>query len=525
MPNGGTIIVGVSENEDFHIVGIGGTIAEYEAGIAATARNFVEPPVNVTFYSLQLEAGNVVIAEVQGVPLQHRPVRFNDKAYLRQADGDYEMSEQEIQHLELIKTQREKRTQPDKSVVPGTSADDLDADLVAAYIKTARSGSRRAANWNDEMVLYNTGVTTKSGEITLAGLYALGTAPQREFPQLAITAAIELPFTTGGPRTRDLAHFTGPIPDLLDQALEWVTRNTRPDLIYAESGHALDKSELPMKAVREIIANALVHRNIDPITDSKLVEIRLRDDVLSITSPGGLWGVSESQLGHPGAKSAVNPVLYQVCKNVRGADGYRIIEGEGGGIIEAINEMRAAHLRTPRFLDKGVQFTVLLSRHTLLSSQQLEWIQKQEIESKTSSEALAVLASMQSGEAWSKSRIRTHFNISNEEASRIISQIREHKDVQQQGHGRGRVYLMQAAREPEVRSTLNPSDDIPMTKNGPLVLKALESGALSIRELKENTGLGDSPTRYALSWLLEHRFIEMIGKQGDPFTTYALLTT
>ena len=511
MPDGGTVIIGVAEGGNFSITGIGGQIADYEAGLASLARDCILPPLHLDFYSLSLTDGDVVIAEVQGLPLSDRPARFRGKAYLRQADGDYELSEQELQQLEILKSQQTLRTQPDKKVVAGTSVDDLDPDLVVMYIKTCRERSRTAANWTDEQVLYNTAVTSKDGEITLAGLYALGIAPQREFPQLSITAAVQLPFDGSGRRTRDLAHFTGPIPDLLYQAEEWVRRNTRPLLVYSDDGHARDKDELPMEAIREIIANALVHRNLDPITDTKMVEIRLRNDVLTITSPGGLWGVSESQLGHPGTKSAVNPVLYQICKNTRGKDGIRVIEGEGGGIIEAINQLRAAHLRTPRFIDKGIGFTVLISRHTLLNNEQLEWIQSQEIQPKTSSEARAVLASMREGTEWNKARIRRHFSISSDEAGRILEQVRAHPEVQAKGDGRGRMYYMNT-----------PTGTIAehMTKNGPLVLDAMEHGPLMMREIASKTGLSPRATQYALSWLIEHDMVEMLGGQGDPQTRY-----
>ncbi|MFT4165685.1 MAG: ATP-binding protein [Microlunatus sp.] len=62
---------------------------------------------------------------------------------------------------------------------------------------------------------------------------------------------------------------------------------------------------------------------------------------------------SESRLGRPGAKSAVNPVLYDICKFVRMPDASRVIEGEGGGIREAITALTSAGLRPPRFIDTG----------------------------------------------------------------------------------------------------------------------------------------------------------------------------
>ena len=140
-------------------------------------------------------------------------------------------------------------------------------------------------------------------------------------------------------------------------------------------------------------------------TGSKRVEIRLLLDRLVITSPGGLWGVSESQLGRPGAKSAVNPVLYEVCKFVRMPDSSRVIEGEGGGIREAIEALRSAGLRPPRFIDTGVQFTAIISRHTLIAEEDLAWLAEVADGMDLASEQRAILVSMRHGGAWTNSRV------------------------------------------------------------------------------------------------------------------------
>lgn len=176
------------------------------------------------------------------------------------------MSEQEIAQLELLKTQAVRPTHPDRQTVPGTGISDLDAGMLDSFLTAARAASRRYAAATDAQILTYTGVTSRGGELSLAGLYALGIAPQSVTPSLGITAAVQLPRDAGGPRTRDLVHLVGPIPDLLEEAMSWVLRNTRTAMGYDERGHGIDQAELPMRAVREIVANALVHRNLDAIT-------------------------------------------------------------------------------------------------------------------------------------------------------------------------------------------------------------------------------------------------------------------
>jgi ATP-dependent DNA helicase RecG len=153
------------------------------------------------------------------------------------------------------------------------------------------------------------------------------------------------------------------LPELLENAVAWVERNTFTTVRFGSDGHGRDQDELPLIAVRELIANALVHRDLGPHTETKRVEVRLRADELVMTNPGGLYGVSVQQLGTPAGKSAVNEFLYDICKLVRTSGGNRVIEGEGGGIREVQRALRAANMRPPKFVDQGVRFTVLLPHH------------------------------------------------------------------------------------------------------------------------------------------------------------------
>ncbi|WP_459547533.1 hypothetical protein [Nocardia sp. X0981] len=70
----------------------------------------------------------------------------------------------------------------------------------------------------------------------MAGLLALGTYPQQWFPQYGIRAAAEAgPTDPPGARARNQVTLTGPIPRMLDAALEWAGQTfdtaivSRPD--------------------------------------------------------------------------------------------------------------------------------------------------------------------------------------------------------------------------------------------------------------------------------------------------------
>lgn len=357
FPDGGTIIIGLDENRDFAAVGVADPAAVQHA-VAAQARTAVDPPLTVEFNTVDVKGKTIVVAQVAGLPVSLRPCKAGGRAYLRQADGDYVMSPQEEQQLLATRD----RPRFDATPVPGTSAEDLDAELLAQYVSSVRVGSRRLRDVDETTLLRRRGLLAAgSDNLTLAGLYALGEYPQQFAPSLSITAAVVTP--PGSPdRLIDLAHFDGPIPDLLDSSLQWLGRNLRTGIRVRPDGHNVDHPEFPLPALRELIANALVHRDLSPHTQSKRVEIRLRPDRLVIDSPGGLWGLSRELLGKPGGKSAVNEHLYDICRLIKTPSGERVIEGEGGGISEAQRVLAEWPADPPLFIDRAVGFTVVLMR-------------------------------------------------------------------------------------------------------------------------------------------------------------------
>ena len=210
MPEGGLIILGLDEHNDFIPVGLS-DVATLEQGIAGQAREAVTPPVACAFSTHSVDGADVLVVEVEGLPLMSRPARYRGYAYLRQSDGDYRMSDLEVAQIDARKAHRlHDIPRPDAEPVVGTKTDDLDTDLVAVYTDASRSASRRLASRTSEEILRMTGVVTSLGELSLAGLYALGAFPQGFRPALGVTAAVRAP--SRGMRTRDLIHFTALSP-------------------------------------------------------------------------------------------------------------------------------------------------------------------------------------------------------------------------------------------------------------------------------------------------------------------------
>ena len=300
MPEGGTIILGV-DDPSFEVIGVRNA-AELEAGLVSQARNAITPPPQIHAYTVEVQGKPLVVAEVVPLRVMDRPATYAGKAYLRQSDGDYVMHEHELRMLDVDKLHATEQVEYDKRPVTGLTLADLQPDLLSQYLANTRRSDPRLGTATDSDILRWTGVVVTSGEPTVAGLYALGFYPQGEFPSLRVTAAVQLP---GGSdeRAKNLVDFTGPIPVLLKELMSWVEHNVDVVRRYRDDGHMMSEHELPLRAVRELVVNALVHRDLGPNTLDlgKSIQIRLTPTGLFILNPGGLRGGIATATREPGS--------------------------------------------------------------------------------------------------------------------------------------------------------------------------------------------------------------------------------
>ena len=411
-PGGGTILLGVSERDGLNVVGVD-DVGDLLKRAANQARNGFRPPIRVDVRALDLDGKTIGVVNVEGADVNEKPVRWlkDKKAYLRQYDGDYQMAASEKQMLLL----RHHRPTADAEPVRGSSPHDLDQNLVSQYLASAREKTPRLVDYSDEEVLYNTGVVAdrQSGELSVAGLYALGEYPQRLLPHLTVTAAVE---GNGNVRAVNRRDFTGSLPVILDDVLEWVRGNVESRQLVTRDGDGLTEYAVPLLAAREVIANALVHRDLSEASRGKGIDLRINRDGFRLTNPGGLWGITVDRLGS-GDHPAVNEHLYQICRNVEGRSG-RVIEAMGTGIREVRRSLREAGMAEPLFYDNGVSFTVRFPNSALIPDGDLAWIGSLGLEQVASLNLRQkeALVDMRHGRTWSNGEYRERFGVTAEQA-------------------------------------------------------------------------------------------------------------
>lgn len=360
LPGGGVAILGLDEAAGFKPVKLSDPSA-LAAAAANKARNAFDPAIQVTTELVRFEGRMLVLIRVNELPASAKPcvVRKTGKAYLRFADGDYELSQLE---RDGFVTNRG-RPQFDAAEVPETTVADLETDRVNDFLATARSEDARCARIaDDHTLLRKLGVVANSGALTQAGLLALGDFPQQFLPHCAIRAGFFQDGAQQSTRAIDSGSFTGPIPAIIDNAVAWVQRNSRlRTMTDDESGVVRSIADPPPIAVRELVANALIHRDLADWSSSRVVDIRMHADHVLIRNPGGLYGVTVDRLGTHPLSSTRNRLLVDICKYVRTSD-RNVVEAMATGIPATFEAMARSGLPVPEFFDQALTFTVVLRR-------------------------------------------------------------------------------------------------------------------------------------------------------------------
>lgn len=526
MPQAGTIILGVSERKGFEVTGVENP-AEMEKAIASLNRNTVSPAPQLTFSHHIIDGKHVVVVEIAPLMPSEKPSFFRNKAYLRQADGDYEMNSNDQKMLELSALTEHQQPHFDFQTVPGTDTGVLDPEILKQYITSVRQSRSRVARIEDDaQLLQVTNVSDNQGNIRLGGLYGLGYLPQSVEPALGATVAVRLSRGDGIGRHKNLKEIEGPLPVMLVEVMDWIRQNSDTVSRYTEDGHLVDEPEFPPTAIREVLANALVHRDLGPSMDvGKKVEIRITEKMLVVVSPGGLRGLSASQLESPElTKAPVNKRLYEIARYLRTADGERFIEGEGGGIQEILTATREARLPKPRFIDSGVSFKVLFPRGSRFTEAENQWLK--ELQGKrgrqlTPTEEDLLVNLRNHGGATLRHIVQLYTPLGERTCKRMLEQLLDRGFLDQQDG----IYGVAGEDMSTVGQQVSTHVDRPllaaMGKNVPAVYNAIGIGeSVTLKDLCEETGLSAAQVRYALDPLLAGNHVVMVGGQGRKATVY-----
>ena len=355
---GGVILFGIDEKDDFSIKGVYDA-QDLQKKVAEQCKQ-MEPPVRALFTVCDIDGKKIVSAEIPGVDVDLRPVFYKGVgrikgSYIRVGESDEQMSEYEVYSYEAFR----KRIRDELRTVDDEKFSLINNERISHYLnEVKKEKDNLAKSVSDDDILELMGIT-KGGKPTLAGLMCFSIYPQAYYPQLCITA-VALPGTEQGisgindERFIDNKRITGSIPEMLDSAVDFVRRNSRNITIIDSNGRRIDKPEYPVKAVREAILNALVHRDYSSYTENIPVRIEMYRDRLEIINSGGLYGnISINELGQV-RPDARNPALANILEVLH------YTENRYSGIPTIMNEFASNNFPMPVFSVKHGDFKVVM---------------------------------------------------------------------------------------------------------------------------------------------------------------------
>ena len=191
---------------------------------------------------------------------------------------------------------------------------------------------------------------------TNAGILLFGKDPQRHLRGAEITAARFAGQTLSDTFSRE--DITGTLPDQIRRAETFLADHLRKGVRLGKTMERDEQPEYPMEAARELVVNAVAHRDYSITGDT--IRLFIFQNQLEVTSPGRLPGpVTIDNIKDE--RFSRNPIIVQVLADMG------FIERLGYGVDRVIDLMRAQNLRAPEFNETAGGFRVTLFNTPLVA--------------------------------------------------------------------------------------------------------------------------------------------------------------
>ena len=356
--NGGKIVFGVKDNRE--IVGVENEFEVMDGIINAISDSCY--PMIVPDISLHtLENKTVILVEIEGgkkKPYYLKSKGMQKGTYIR-SGATTRIIEEDYVLKELVLEGENKYF--DQQVCHGESVSDEEIEKFCEWLeKLARKNSE--SDTEIRKVTRNTLLSwkvleEKNGRIFPTNAYILLSGKEN----WEVSRKIQCGVFKGETRSIfvDKKEFEGSIIMQLEKAYQYVLEkiNLGSDIVGI---YRVDKYEIPPKSIREVIANAVIHRSYLEPND---IQVALYDNRLEITSPGMLLSGVNVKRMKEGYSKLRNRAIASVFAYVN------IIEKRGSGIPRIMNEIREYGLQEPEFIAFENDFRVNIYRKSYNTTQ------------------------------------------------------------------------------------------------------------------------------------------------------------
>ena len=252
----------------------------------------------------------------------------------------------------------------DEVTEPTATLDDIDDTSLKSYIAASLNAGRIAdvEGLSKADLIAKLRLTDDNGNIKRAAIVLFGKNPAKFFNNCVVKIGR---FGKDSSDIRFQETVEGKIVYLLKEVLEQLNRKFFTRAISFEGMQRIEKGEYPIAALREMLFNALVHRNY---LGSSVVQMRMFDNYFNIWNEGELpAGISLDSLKrqHP-----LRP-RYLLIADVCFKGGY--IDAWGSGTLKIISTCQEAGLPDPEIIeqDGGILVTLFKNKYSTDQLQKL----------------------------------------------------------------------------------------------------------------------------------------------------------
>jgi ATP-dependent DNA helicase RecG len=278
------------------------------------------------------------------------PISLRGRYYYRSGSTKQELTGASLNEFLLKKSGKTW----DDVIEPRASFDDIDEKTISIFLKASEKAGRLPENEGLALPeLLEKLRLTENGLLKRAAIILFGKEPAKFYPNT---------FVKIGRFGKDDADIKfqeteeGNLIVLIQSLLNQLNHKflTRP--IDFEGMHRIEKGEYPVPAIREMLLNALVHRNYMGAP----VQIRVYDDKISIWNEGSLpEGLTLAALKRSHSSRPRNPIIADV--SFKG--GY--IDAWGRGTIKILDTCKQADLPEPEMKEQDGGFIIILFKDNL----------------------------------------------------------------------------------------------------------------------------------------------------------------
>lgn len=360
--DGGVVVLGANGRARPKAEGLADAAAAEELAIAAAL--LVSPPLLLPL-PRQSEHDGRLLLTVTVPPGLPNVYSVHGKYLRRDGPANAPIPTHELRKLLIERGE----TGWDRTVPADARIEDLDPAKIERYMQRVggAAGSDDASEW-----LYRRGCLVRRGADYLptnAGLLLFARHVERHLPQCEITLIRYRGLEMADEWERDDIRDT--LPEQVRRAQTWILEHMRKGSRMVGFERE-DWTEYPEAAVREILVNAVAHR--DYAVRGESIRIALFADRLECYSPGRLPGhVTVENIATE--RYSRNEVLVQTLSDLG------LIERLGYGIDRVVKQMSAAGLPPPDFRETPAGFLVRLQGRATAQAQSVgvdtsEWLRQ-----------------------------------------------------------------------------------------------------------------------------------------------------